>query len=78
METIKADREEDEEALSRTTNSTCPYMLFFYLYLVQGIALSIGGTMPYVYPHLPSYSTLALFAAVTLPFSFKFFLARLQ
>jgi hypothetical protein len=41
---------------------------------VQGIVSGIIGTMPYVYPKLPDYNSMALFGANLLPFSFKFIL----
>ncbi len=48
--------------------------MFSYLYLIQGIISGIIGTMPYIYPQLPDYNTMALFGANLIPFSFKFIL----
>ena len=55
-------------------NNWSYFILFSYLYLIQGIISGIIGTMPYVYPHLPDYNTMALFGAQLMPFSFKFIL----
>jgi thiosulfate reductase cytochrome b subunit len=46
------------------------FSLFSYLYVLQGVITGIAMTMPYVYPILPSVSTMALFNATQLPFSF--------
>lgn len=29
--------------------------MFVYLYLIQGIIVSFGATMPYIYKELPNY-----------------------
>ena len=50
------------------------FILFSYLYLLQGIVSGIIGTTPYIYAQLPDYNTMALFGANLLPFSFKFVL----
>ncbi len=47
------------------------FLLFSYLYLLQGIVSGIISTIPYVYPKLPDYNSMALFGAHLLPFSFK-------
>lgn len=46
-----------------------------YLYLVQAVCVSAGFTMPLTYDVLPEYSVLSLWAAGSLPFSFKFLIA---
>ena len=43
-----------------------------YLYFIQGIIISLPGTMTIVYSNLPPYWILSLFSAATLSFSFKF------
>lgn len=48
------------------------FILFSYLYLLQGVISGIISTMPYIYPILPGYNSMALFNANLLPFSFKF------
>jgi hypothetical protein len=50
------------------------FLLFSYLYFVQGCVIGIAGTMPYIYKELPDVHTMALFHAVTLPYSLKFLL----
>lgn len=58
-----------------STITNWPYFLIFsYIYLLQGVISGIIGTMPYIYPILPNYNTMALFNANLLPFSFKFIL----
>ena len=39
---------------------------------MQGAIIGITGTMPYIYPELPDVHIMALFHAVTLPYSLKF------
>jgi len=46
--------------------------LIGYLYFVQGLIISLCGTIPYTYKQLPGYEILGYFSAATLPFSFKF------
>jgi len=47
-------------------------LLIGYLYLIQGIVLSLPAVLPLTYKELPGYSVLSLFSAAWLPFSFKF------
>ena len=54
------------------------FVLFSYLYFVQGAIMGIAGTMPYIYKELPDVHTMALFSAVTLPYSLKFLLGNYQ
>jgi len=53
------------------------FILFSYLYFVQGAIIGISGTMPYIYKELPDVHTMALFHAVTLPYSLKFLLGTI-
>lgn len=46
--------------------------MFIYLYFVQGILISFGTTMPYIYNELPNYQVMSIFATVAIPFSLKF------
>lgn len=50
------------------------YYLCFLLYFLQGTVEAIPATMPYLYPELPPYTTLALFSMTDFPFSLKFLL----
>lgn len=54
------------------------FLLFSALYLLQGIISGVIGTMPYIYPQLPDYNSMALFNANLLPFSFKFIIGTLS
>lgn len=47
-------------------------MMFIYLYFVQGIIISFGTTMPYIYNELPNYQVMSIFATIAIPFSLKF------
>jgi hypothetical protein len=51
-------------------------MFFIYLYFTQGLILSMSGTMPFIYPKLPSYDVMAVFTATSLPYSFKFLIGK--
>jgi hypothetical protein len=57
----------EKEGVSRGT-----FLLFSYLYFIQGVIIGLIGTMPYIYPTLPDVDTMALFNSITLPYSFKF------
>ncbi len=46
--------------------------MFVYLYLIQGIIVSFGATMPYIYEELPNYQVVSIFTSIAIPFSFKF------
>lgn len=46
--------------------------MFVYLYLIQGIVVSFGATMPYIYSELPNYEVVSIFTTIAIPFSFKF------
>ena len=52
-------------------------VLIGFLYFVQGIILSLPGSIILTYPVLPNYNILSWFAACSLPFSFKFVSAPL-
>ena len=58
---------EDKGQVSRGT-----FLLFSYLYFIQGVIIGLIGTMPYIYPTLPDIDTMALFNSISLPYSFKF------
>ncbi len=46
--------------------------MFIYLYFLQGVIISFGGTMPYIYSQLPNYQVMSIFASIAVPFSLKF------
>jgi hypothetical protein len=48
------------------------FVLFSYLYLIQGVVSGFAATMPYIYAELPDVSTMAIFNSTNLPFSLKF------
>lgn len=56
--------------------SRSSFLLFSYLYLIQGVVIGLIGTMPYIYPHLPDIETMALFNSISLPYSFKFLIGK--
>lgn len=51
-------------------------LMIFTLYLIQGMFYGYVYSLPLAYNNIPSYSTLALFAASGIPFSFKFILGN--
>jgi hypothetical protein len=55
-----------------TINHWGYFLLFSYLYLIQGVVSGFAATMPYIYKELPDVSTMAIFNSTNLPFSFKF------
>lgn len=54
------------------------FLLFSYLYIIQGVVSGFASTMPYIYSELPDVSTMAIFNSANLPFSFKFLIGILS
>lgn len=64
--------EEDQE--EKQASCLPVSVLIAYQYFMQGVCLSLSSTIILTYPTLPTYSVLSIFAATSLPFSFKFLL----
>jgi hypothetical protein len=64
-------KDEDDHDIGEINNWGY-FLLFSYLYLIQGVVSGFAATMPYIYSQLPDYSTMAIFNSTNLPFSFKF------
>jgi len=52
------------------------YLLFCYLYFIQGLMIGVVGTIPYVYPELPDVDTMIIFNNLSIPYSFKFIIGK--